>query len=318
MDVRELHDDGSWNRLDAEDAVYGYASRTVSAGGVTVFLGEGAAVRRDDRPRAAGGVGPRREDDRASRGVPGGTRRDGWTGELSRGNAGPGGIGPAGPRTGEDRRSGRLRPGEEPRLEMGGGEDHDGVDPEPPLAGEGSRSEGVRPMRIRTDLRGPVARRGPGRRRRGAGARGRIRAGAGQPPDRRHRRPHQRRQRAQHRDLRGERGGAAGATSRSTPTGSEADYSREAGAIDRIEAEGNVRFVQEGREARSPRATFHNLEQRIVLSGGATLRQGENTVQGETLTIFLRENRSVVTGGKDGGRVRAVINPKGIVETSPK
>jgi lipopolysaccharide export system protein LptA len=98
----------------------------------------------------------------------------------------------------------------------------------------------------------------------------------------------------------------------------QADYSREAGAIDRIEAEGNVRFVQEGREAHSARATFHNLEQRIVLSGGATLRQGQNTVQGETLTIFLRENRSVVTGGKDGGRVRAVINPKGILETSPK
>jgi len=98
----------------------------------------------------------------------------------------------------------------------------------------------------------------------------------------------------------------------------QADYSREAGAIDRIEAEGNVRFVQEGREARSARATFHNLEQRIVLSGGATLRQGENTVRGETLTVFLRENRSVVTGGKDGGRVEAVISPKGIVETSPK
>jgi lipopolysaccharide export system protein LptA len=98
----------------------------------------------------------------------------------------------------------------------------------------------------------------------------------------------------------------------------EADYSREAGSIDRIEATGNVRFVQEGREARSARATFFNLEQRIVLSGGATLRQGQNTVQGDTLTIFLRENRSVVTGGKDGGRVRAVINPKGILETPRK
>ena len=98
----------------------------------------------------------------------------------------------------------------------------------------------------------------------------------------------------------------------------EAIYSREAGAINRIEAEGNVRFVQEGREARSKRATFHNLEQQIVLSGGATLRQGQNTVQGETLTIFIRENRSVVTGGKNGGRVQAVINPKGIMETPPK
>jgi lipopolysaccharide export system protein LptA len=98
----------------------------------------------------------------------------------------------------------------------------------------------------------------------------------------------------------------------------QADYSREAGAIDRIEAVGNVRFVQEGREARSPRATFYNLDQRIVLSGGATLRQGQNTVQGDTLTIFLRENRSVVTGGKDGGRVQAVINPKGFVEIPSK
>ena len=98
----------------------------------------------------------------------------------------------------------------------------------------------------------------------------------------------------------------------------QAGYSRESGSIDRIEAEGNVRFLQEGREARSARATFYNLEQRIVLSGGATLRQGQNTVKGETLTIFLRENRSVVTGGKDGGRVQAVINPKGILETPPK
>ncbi len=98
----------------------------------------------------------------------------------------------------------------------------------------------------------------------------------------------------------------------------QASYSREVGAIDRIEAIGNVRVVQEGREARSPRATFHNLEQRIVLSGGATLRQGQNTVEGDTLTIFLRENRSLVTGGKDGGRVRAVINPKGVMEMSPK
>jgi lipopolysaccharide export system protein LptA len=97
-----------------------------------------------------------------------------------------------------------------------------------------------------------------------------------------------------------------------------ADYSRDAGGIDRIEAEGNVRFLQGGREASSARATFFNLEQRIVLSGGAALRQGKNTVQGETLTIFLRENRSVVTGGKNGGRVQAVINPKETLETPSK
>ncbi|GAB4228202.1 MAG: lipopolysaccharide transport periplasmic protein LptA [Deltaproteobacteria bacterium] len=97
-----------------------------------------------------------------------------------------------------------------------------------------------------------------------------------------------------------------------------AEYSRGAGAIERIEAEGNVRVVQGGREARSARATFYNLEQRIVLSGGADLRQGENTLRGESLTIYLRENRSVVTGGEGGGRVRAVIHPKGVLEAPAK
>jgi len=97
-----------------------------------------------------------------------------------------------------------------------------------------------------------------------------------------------------------------------------AAYSQGAGAIERIEAEGNVRFVQEGREARAPRATLYNLEQRVVLSGGASLRDGENTLQGETLTIYLQENRSVVTGSEGGGRVQAVIVPKGAQGKPPK
>jgi lipopolysaccharide export system protein LptA len=90
-----------------------------------------------------------------------------------------------------------------------------------------------------------------------------------------------------------------------------AEYSRSTGAIDTITAEGNVRMVQEDRRARAPRAVFHNLEQRIVLSGGVELIQGENTLRGDTVTIDLRENRSVITGG-EGGRVRAIINPRGL------
>jgi len=96
-----------------------------------------------------------------------------------------------------------------------------------------------------------------------------------------------------------------------------AEYSRKTNAIERIEAEGAVRFVQEGREVRSARATLFNLEQRVVFSGGAILRQGENTIQGEEITVYLRENRAVVTGAAGGGRVQAVINPKGIRE-APK
>ncbi len=96
-----------------------------------------------------------------------------------------------------------------------------------------------------------------------------------------------------------------------------AEYSRRTKAIEKIEAKGSVRFLQEGKEARSDRATFYNLEQRVVFSGGATLRQGENTLKGETITIFIRENRAVATGAEGGGRVQAVISPKGIKE-APK
>lgn len=82
VDVRELHDDGSWNRLDADTAVYGYASRTVSAGGVTVFLGEGS-------PFAGTTVrAPRAEWDLDGKtiGLSEGcrvARKDGWTAKLS-------------------------------------------------------------------------------------------------------------------------------------------------------------------------------------------------------------------------------------------
>jgi hypothetical protein len=84
VDVRELHDDGSWNRLDADGAVYAYANRTVTAGGVTVFLGEGApfAGTTVRAPRAAWDL------DGKTIGLPEGcrvARKGGWTGELSAG-----------------------------------------------------------------------------------------------------------------------------------------------------------------------------------------------------------------------------------------
>ncbi len=89
-----------------------------------------------------------------------------------------------------------------------------------------------------------------------------------------------------------------------------AEYARPSDAIEKISAVGSVRVLQKDREAKAPRADFFNMEQRIVLTGGAELRQGENTLRGETVTIYLRENRTVVTGGSSG-RVNAVISPKG-------
>lgn len=96
-----------------------------------------------------------------------------------------------------------------------------------------------------------------------------------------------------------------------------AEYSREERNIQKITAKGNIRVVQGEKVARAAQAVFYNLEQRIVLTGGAVLAQGENTLQGDTVTIYLRENRSVVTGG-DGGRVRAVLHPGGLLDAKEK
>ncbi len=82
VDVRELHDDGSSSRLAADGAVYGYASRTVSAERVTVFLGEGSrfAGTTVRAPRAEWDLDGKRI--RLSEGCRV-TRTGGWTGELS-------------------------------------------------------------------------------------------------------------------------------------------------------------------------------------------------------------------------------------------
>lgn len=93
-----------------------------------------------------------------------------------------------------------------------------------------------------------------------------------------------------------------------------AQYTKDGKEVDRIEARGNVKVVQGNlREATGDRAVFLNREQKIELTGNARVREGESTLFGEKLTIFLAENRSVIEGGEKG-RVRAIINPEKFLE----
>jgi lipopolysaccharide export system protein LptA len=57
------------------------------------------------------------------------------------------------------------------------------------------------------------------------------------------------------------------------------------------------------------RAEYHDLEQRIVLTGNARVWQDDNVVSGETITIFLSQDHSIVQGGKLE-RVKAIFYPK--------
>ena len=88
-------------------------------------------------------------------------------------------------------------------------------------------------------------------------------------------------------------------------------YLDEAGdKILRTVSTGAVRIItRDCRTGTALRAEYYDLEQRVVLIGNARVWQEDNVVSGDTITIFLSQDRSVVQGGKDE-RVKAVFYPK--------
>lgn len=73
---------------------------------------------------------------------------------------------------------------------------------------------------------------------------------------------------------------------------------------------GNVRIVtKDCKTGTAKRVEYFDLDQRVVLMGDARVWQDDNVVTGETITMFLAQDRSVVQGGKQE-RVKAVFHPK--------
>jgi lipopolysaccharide export system protein LptA len=75
---------------------------------------------------------------------------------------------------------------------------------------------------------------------------------------------------------------------------------------------GNVRIItRDCRTGTASRGEYHDLEQRVVLSGNARVWQEDNVVSGESIVIYLSQDRSVVQGGKQE-RVKAVFYPRDV------
>ena len=73
---------------------------------------------------------------------------------------------------------------------------------------------------------------------------------------------------------------------------------------------GTVKIItRDCRTGTARRAEYHDLEQRVVLIGNARVWQDENVVSGDTITIFLSQDRSVVQAGRQE-RVKAVFFPR--------
>jgi lipopolysaccharide export system protein LptA len=73
---------------------------------------------------------------------------------------------------------------------------------------------------------------------------------------------------------------------------------------------GSVRIItKDCKTGTARRAEYFDLEQRMVLIGNARVWQDDNVVTGDTITIFLSQDRSVVQGGKQE-RVKAIFYQK--------
>jgi len=70
---------------------------------------------------------------------------------------------------------------------------------------------------------------------------------------------------------------------------------------------GSVRIVtKDCRTGTAQRAEYFDLDQRVVLIGNARVWQDENIVSGDTITIYVAQDRTIVEGGKQE-RVKGIF-----------
>ena len=77
--------------------------------------------------------------------------------------------------------------------------------------------------------------------------------------------------------------------------------------LERIVAQGNVRFKNGTQTGSSEKATYLADQGLLVLEGDPVLHDGENSIRGKVIRYYTKENRSVVEGGPKQ-RVHAVFS----------
>lgn len=81
-------------------------------------------------------------------------------------------------------------------------------------------------------------------------------------------------------------------------------------SIDKIIAEGKVRISRPaGGLAMAEKAVYYSNEEKVVLTGKPIIKQGDDFVEGARITLFLKENRSIVEGSGDE-KAKAVLFPR--------
>lgn len=86
------------------------------------------------------------------------------------------------------------------------------------------------------------------------------------------------------------------------------NYGARKNDVEKIEADGNVRIIQENRIGTASHAVYESKQGRITLTGNPKIMQGADTMSGNTITYFMDDDRSEVSSGA-GRPVEVLIHP---------
>jgi lipopolysaccharide export system protein LptA len=88
------------------------------------------------------------------------------------------------------------------------------------------------------------------------------------------------------------------------------NYADKKGDVDKVEALGTVRIIQQNRTGFADQAVYDSRNGRIVLTGTPRVVQGGDSISGKVITYYVDDDKSdVSSGGDPKERVEAVINP---------
>ncbi|HXY61613.1 MAG TPA: lipopolysaccharide transport periplasmic protein LptA [Nitrospirota bacterium] len=75
-------------------------------------------------------------------------------------------------------------------------------------------------------------------------------------------------------------------------------YDAKSKEVRQIDAHGNVIVHKDHRVAYANDASYYSRDEKIVLTGDARIVENENRLGGTKITLFMRDDRSLVEGGK--------------------
>jgi len=80
--------------------------------------------------------------------------------------------------------------------------------------------------------------------------------------------------------------------------------------VEKIVASGKVKILRTGGgSATADQAVYYQADEKVILTGNPVVKQGKDSVEGSRITLYLKDNRSVVEGSENR-KVKAVLFPR--------